>query len=123
VGAEVLNQGQPPGLAARRIAQRVEVQRFSAAFGITPGTPILEILGINKNQSGAEPPHLQNLAEMWTVLCMGDGYLRSRGYQVMKDWTAASEVVPASQINWTYVAIVVGLALVVAVAALLFRLI
>ncbi|HUP67641.1 MAG TPA: L,D-transpeptidase family protein [Sphingomicrobium sp.] len=49
------------------------------------------------------PDHLvRKIAQNY--LTMGDGYLRSRGYQVMKDWTAASEVVPASQINWKAVA-------------------
>ena len=49
------------------------------------------------------PDHLvRKIAQNY--LTMGDGYLRSRGYQVMKDWTASSEVVPASQINWKAVA-------------------
>ena len=40
------------------------------------------------------PDHLvRKIAQNY--LSMGDKYLRSRGYQVMQDWTAASAVVPA----------------------------
>jgi murein L,D-transpeptidase YcbB/YkuD len=49
------------------------------------------------------PDHLvRKIAQNY--LTMGDKYLRTRGYQVMKDWTASSEVVPADQINWKAVA-------------------
>lgn len=49
------------------------------------------------------PDHLvRKIAQNY--LTMGDKYLRSRGYQVMKDWTAASAVVPADQVNWKAVA-------------------
>ena len=49
------------------------------------------------------PDHLvRKIAQNY--LTMGDKYLKSRGYQVMKDWTAASAVVPSDQVNWKAVA-------------------
>jgi murein L,D-transpeptidase YcbB/YkuD len=49
------------------------------------------------------PDHLvRKIAQNY--LTMGDKYLKGRGYQVMKDWTASSEVVPANQIDWKAVA-------------------
>jgi L,D-transpeptidase YcbB len=49
------------------------------------------------------PDHLvRKIAQNY--LTMGDKYLRSRGYQVMADWTAASAVVPSEQVNWKAVA-------------------
>lgn len=49
------------------------------------------------------PDHLvRKIAQNY--LSMGDKYLKSRGYQVMKDWTAASAVVPSDQVNWKAVA-------------------
>lgn len=49
------------------------------------------------------PDHLvRKIAQNY--LTMGDGYLKSRGYQVMKDWTAASAIVPNDQVNWKAVA-------------------
>jgi murein L,D-transpeptidase YcbB/YkuD len=49
------------------------------------------------------PDHLvRKIAQNY--LTMGDSYLRSRGYQVMKDWTAAAEVVPNSKVDWKSVA-------------------
>ncbi|GAA4721958.1 L,D-transpeptidase family protein [Sphingomonas lutea] len=49
------------------------------------------------------PDHLvRKIAQNY--LSMGDKYLKSRGYQVMKDWTAASAVVPNDQVNWKAVA-------------------
>jgi murein L,D-transpeptidase YcbB/YkuD len=49
------------------------------------------------------PDHLvRKIAQNY--LSMGDKSLKSRGYQVMKDWTAGSDVVPADQINWKAVA-------------------
>jgi murein L,D-transpeptidase YcbB/YkuD len=49
------------------------------------------------------PDHLvRKIAQNY--LSMGDKYLRSRGYQVMKDWTASAAVVPNEQINWKAVA-------------------
>jgi len=49
------------------------------------------------------PDHLvRKIAQNY--LTMGDRYLKSRGYQVMKDWTAASAVVPNDQVNWKAVA-------------------
>lgn len=37
-------------------------------------------------------------------LSMGEGYLKSRGYQVMKDWSSASEVMPNDQVDWKGIA-------------------
>jgi murein L,D-transpeptidase YcbB/YkuD len=49
------------------------------------------------------PDHLvRKIAQNY--LTLGDKYLRTRGYQVMKDWTASSDVVPSDQINWKAVA-------------------
>ncbi len=49
------------------------------------------------------PDHLvRKIAQNY--LTMGEKYLKSRGYQVMKDWTAASPVVPSDQVNWKAVA-------------------
>jgi len=49
------------------------------------------------------PDHLvRKIAQNY--LSMGDSYLRTRGYQVMKDWTSASEVLPSDQVNWKAVA-------------------
>jgi murein L,D-transpeptidase YcbB/YkuD len=49
------------------------------------------------------PDHLvRKIAQNY--LTMGDKYLRTRGYQVMKDWTAASAVVPSDEVNWKAVA-------------------
>jgi murein L,D-transpeptidase YcbB/YkuD len=49
------------------------------------------------------PDHLvRKIAQNY--LSMGDKYLKSRGYQVMADWTAASAVLPSDQVNWKAVA-------------------
>ena len=49
------------------------------------------------------PDHLvRKIAQNY--LSMGDKYLKSRGYQVMKDWTAASAVVPSNEVDWKAVA-------------------
>ena len=49
------------------------------------------------------PDHLvRKIAQNY--LTMGDSYLKTRGYQVMKDWTAASEILPASKVDWKAVA-------------------
>lgn len=49
------------------------------------------------------PDHLvRKIAQNY--LTMGDKYLKSRGYQVMADWTASSAVVPSDQVNWKAVA-------------------
>lgn len=37
-------------------------------------------------------------------LSMGESYLKSRGYQVMKDWSSASEVMPNDQVDWKGIA-------------------
>jgi murein L,D-transpeptidase YcbB/YkuD len=49
------------------------------------------------------PDHLvRKIAQNY--LTMGESYLRTRGYQVMKDWTSGSEVLPSDQVNWKAVA-------------------
>lgn len=49
------------------------------------------------------PDHLvRKIAQNY--LTQGEKYLKSRGYQVMKDWTAASAVVPSDEVNWKAVA-------------------
>jgi murein L,D-transpeptidase YcbB/YkuD len=49
------------------------------------------------------PDHLvRKIAQNY--LSMGDSYLRTRGYQVMKDWSTGSEVLPSDQVNWKAVA-------------------
>lgn len=49
------------------------------------------------------PDHLvRKIAQNY--LSMGDKYLKTRGYQVMADWTAASSVVPSDQVDWKAVA-------------------
>jgi L,D-transpeptidase YcbB len=49
------------------------------------------------------PDHLvRKIAQNY--LSMGDKYLKSRGYQVMMDWTASATVVPNEQVNWKAVA-------------------
>ncbi|HEX6740604.1 MAG TPA: L,D-transpeptidase family protein [Sphingomicrobium sp.] len=49
------------------------------------------------------PDHLvRKIAQNY--LTMGDKYLKSRGYQVMADWSSGSAVVPSDQVNWKAVA-------------------
>jgi len=49
------------------------------------------------------PDHLaRKIAQNY--LSMGDGYLKSRGYQVMRDWTASSEIMPNSEVDWKGIA-------------------
>jgi murein L,D-transpeptidase YcbB/YkuD len=49
------------------------------------------------------PDHLvRKIAQNY--LTMGEKYLTSRGYQVMKDWTAGSEILPPSAVDWKAVA-------------------
>ena len=49
------------------------------------------------------PDHLvRKIAQNY--LSMGDKYLRTRGYQVMADWTSGSAVVPNDQVDWKAVA-------------------
>ena len=49
------------------------------------------------------PDHLvRKIAQNY--LRMGESYLRARGYQVMKDWSSGSEVLPSDQVNWKAVA-------------------
>ena len=49
------------------------------------------------------PDHLaRKIAENY--LSMGAGYLSSRGYQVMSDWTVNATVVPNSAVDWKAIA-------------------
>ena len=49
------------------------------------------------------PDHLvRKIAQNY--LSMGDKYLKTRGYQVMADWSSGSAVVPSDQIDWKAVA-------------------
>jgi murein L,D-transpeptidase YcbB/YkuD len=49
------------------------------------------------------PDHLaKKIAQNY--LTMGNGYLKSKGYQVMKDWTAASDILPNDQVDWKGIA-------------------
>ena len=49
------------------------------------------------------PDHLvRKIAQNY--LTMGDKYLKSRGYQVMADWTSGSAVLPSDQVDWKAVA-------------------
>ena len=46
------------------------------------------------------PHHLVRKTIAPNVLKQGVGYLKSRGYEVMADWTETAAVVPASEIDW-----------------------
>ena len=46
------------------------------------------------------PHHLVRKAIAPNVLNMGMGYLKSRGYEVLKDWTANSETIDPTTIDW-----------------------
>lgn len=49
------------------------------------------------------PDHLaRKIAQNY--LTMGESYLKSRGYQVMKDWSHSSEVLPNDQVDWKGIA-------------------
>ena len=49
------------------------------------------------------PDHLvRKIAQNY--LSMGDKYLKTRGYQVMADWSTGSAVVPSDQVDWKAVA-------------------
>ena len=49
------------------------------------------------------PDHLvRKIAQNY--LSMGDKYLKTRGYQVMADWSSGSAVVPSDQVDWKAVA-------------------
>ena len=50
------------------------------------------------------PEHLVRKTIAQNVLKMGTGYLKSRGYQVMSDWSENATVVPSDQIDWKAVA-------------------
>ncbi|MEO6433418.1 MAG: L,D-transpeptidase family protein [Sphingomicrobium sp.] len=49
------------------------------------------------------PDHLaRKIAQNY--LSMGDSYLRSKGYQVMKDWSTTSAILPNDQVDWKGIA-------------------
>lgn len=49
------------------------------------------------------PDHLaRKIAQNY--LSMGDGYLKGKGYQVMRDWTASSAIMPNSEVDWKGIA-------------------
>jgi murein L,D-transpeptidase YcbB/YkuD len=50
------------------------------------------------------PDHLVRKAIAPNVLSQGKGYLNSRGYEVMQDWSSGSATVPADQVDWKAVA-------------------
>jgi len=50
------------------------------------------------------PDHLVRKTVAANVLRQGMGYLKSRGYQVMSDWSEKATVIPSSQIDWKAVA-------------------
>ena len=50
------------------------------------------------------PDHLVRTVTAKGVLGQGQKYLDTRGYEVMKDWTAESATVPADQVDWKAVA-------------------
>ncbi len=50
------------------------------------------------------PDHLVRKAIAPNVLSQGKGYLSSRGYEVMQDWSSGSATVPADQVDWKAVA-------------------
>jgi murein L,D-transpeptidase YcbB/YkuD len=50
------------------------------------------------------PENLIRKAIAPNALSQGQAYLKSRGYEVMSDWTKSATVVPASEIDWKAVA-------------------
>lgn len=50
------------------------------------------------------PDHLVRKTIVPNVLSQGQAYLKSRGYQVMSDWSANATVVPNDQVDWKAVA-------------------
>ncbi len=50
------------------------------------------------------PDHLVRKTIAPNVLKMGTAYLKSRGYQVMSDWTENATIIPSDRIDWKAVA-------------------
>lgn len=50
------------------------------------------------------PEHLVRKTIAANVLKQGTGYLKTRGYQVMSDWTTHATIIPSEQIDWNAVA-------------------
>ncbi len=50
------------------------------------------------------PDHLVRKVTAPNFLKQGNAYLKRQGYEVMKDWTAGSAVIPPDQVNWKAVA-------------------
>ena len=69
-------------------------------------TPLVAstIYYITLNPYWDSPDHLVKRAIAPNVVRQGFGYLKSRGYEVMADWTDKSAVIPPDQIDWKAVA-------------------
>ena len=69
-------------------------------------TPLIAsyISYVTLNPYWDSPDHLVKEAIAPNVLRQGFGYLKSRGYEVMADWTPNSAVVPPDKIDWKAVA-------------------
>ena len=69
-------------------------------------TPLVAstIYYITLNPYWDSPDHLVKRAIAPNVVRQGFGYLKSRGYEVMADWTDNSAVIPPDQIDWKAVA-------------------
>lgn len=69
-------------------------------------TPLVAstIYYITLNPYWDSPDHLVKRAIAPNVLKQGFGYLKSRGYEVMADWTDKSAVIPPDQVDWKAVA-------------------
>jgi murein L,D-transpeptidase YcbB/YkuD len=65
-------------------------------------TPMIAsvIYYITLNPYWDAPDHLVRKAIGPNVLRQGFGYMKSRGYEVMADWTENSAVIPSDQIDW-----------------------
>jgi murein L,D-transpeptidase YcbB/YkuD len=69
-------------------------------------TPLVAstIYYITLNPYWDSPDHLVKRAIAPNVIRQGFGYLKSRGYEVMADWTDKSAVIPSDQVDWKAVA-------------------
>lgn len=69
-------------------------------------TPLIAsyISYITLNPYWDSPDHLVSEKIAPNVLRMGLGYLKTKGYEVMADWTPTSAVIPPEQIDWKAVA-------------------
>ena len=69
-------------------------------------TPLVAstIYYITLNPYWDSPDHLVKRAIAPNVIKQGFGYLKSRGYEVMADWTDKSPVIPSDKVDWKAVA-------------------